>query len=28
MYNRRVRAIGSMQARIQSELGRLQRVTG
>ena len=27
-YNRRVRAIGSMQARIQSELGRLQRVTG
>lgn len=27
-YNRRVRAIGAMQASIQSELSRLQRVTG
>jgi hypothetical protein len=27
-YNKRVRAIGAMQSRIQSELSRLQRVTG
>ena len=27
-YNRRVRAIGSLQARIQSELARVQSIVG